>query len=162
MPNGAIRFISPLFVGSISDVELTRLSGLIQKLDGRGGISIMADRGFTIKDQLHKIGVELNIPPFLEGRRQLPSDEVQRGRQIASLRIHVERAIGRIKTFSILKGNFPLSMIRLVNQVVCVCALLTNFWRVLIPPCTDISEAEVDEYFQAWEKSGSSSDSDDQ
>jgi len=100
VPNGAIYFISPLFVGSISDVELTHLSGFVEKLEGRGGISIMVDRGFTIKDQLHEIGVELNIPPLLEGRQQLPSEEVQKGRQIASLRIHVERAIGRIKMFS--------------------------------------------------------------
>ena len=32
-PNGAICYISPLFVGSISDVELTQVSGLLEKLD---------------------------------------------------------------------------------------------------------------------------------
>ena len=30
-------------------------------------------------DQLKEINVELNIPPFLDGRRQLPADEVKRG-----------------------------------------------------------------------------------
>lgn len=60
----------------------------------------MADRGFTIRDQLQEIGVDLNIPPFLQGQQQLPSEEVQRGRQIASVCIHVERAIGRMKTFA--------------------------------------------------------------
>ena len=35
-PNGAISFISPTFVGSISDPELTRCSGLLSKLDGKG------------------------------------------------------------------------------------------------------------------------------
>ena len=102
-------------------MELT-VSGILQKLEGKDGISVMADRGFTIKDQLKEINVELNIPPFLDGRQQLPADEVKRGRQIASLRIHVERAIGRIKQFAILQGNFPLSMVRQVNQIVCVCA----------------------------------------
>ena len=63
----------------------------------------MADRGFTIKEMLKDVGVELNIPPFMEGRKQLPSKEVEQGRHIASVRIHVERAIGRIKTFSILQ-----------------------------------------------------------
>ena len=66
-PNGAVCYISPLYVGSISDVELTRVSGFIQKLEGRSGISRMADQEFTIKDMLHKIGVDLNTPPFLEG-----------------------------------------------------------------------------------------------
>ena len=54
----------------------------------------MTDCGFTIGDQLQSIGVDLNIPPFLGGRDQLPAEEVQQGRMIASLRIHVERAIG--------------------------------------------------------------------
>ena len=63
--------MSPLFVGSISDVELTRHSGFIEKIDGKEGISIMADCGFTIKDQLEAIGADLNTPPFLHGRAQL-------------------------------------------------------------------------------------------
>ena len=61
----------------------------------------MADRGFTIKDQLGELGVELNIPPFLDGRTQLPPEDIKTGRSIASLRIHVECAIGRIKNFAI-------------------------------------------------------------
>ena len=84
-PNGVVCYISPLYVGSISDVELTRVSGFIQKLEGRNGISIMADRGFTIKDMLQEIGVDLNIPPFLEGQKLLPAEEVKKGRQIASV-----------------------------------------------------------------------------
>ena len=50
--NGAIGFIFPVFVGSISDVELTRNSGFLTALRDKPGVSIMADRGFTIKDML--------------------------------------------------------------------------------------------------------------
>ena len=64
---GEVSFISFVYVGGISDIELTRVSGFLKTLEGKGGISIMADRGFTIKDQLNKIGIDLNIPPFLEG-----------------------------------------------------------------------------------------------
>ena len=78
-------------------------------------------------EMLAAIGVELNIPPFMEGRAQMPAREVQEGRHIASLCIHVERAIGRIKTFAILKETLPLSLARLSNQIVCVCAFLSNF-----------------------------------
>ena len=70
----------------------------------------MADRGFTVKNQLKEISIDLNIPPFLEGLSQLPSEEVKKGRGIASLRIHVECAIGRIKQFSILQGTFPTAV----------------------------------------------------
>ena len=72
----------------------------------------MADRLYTIRDVLKNIGVELNIPPFMQGREQLSAEEVKEGRSISSLRIHVERAIGRMKTFSILKGVLPLSLSR--------------------------------------------------
>ena len=151
-PNGAVSYVSPLYVGSISDVELTRTCGFIEKLEGRPGISIMADRGFTIKDQLARIGVKLNIPPFLDGRQQLPAEEVQQGRRIASLRIHVERAIGRIKTYNILKGTLPNTLARIANQVVSVCAWLTNFQPALVP-CSqqnpEESEDEVDKYFES-------------
>ena len=92
IPNGAVSFVSDLYVGAISDIELTRTCGLIHKLDGKQNISLMADRGFTIRDQLNTMNVEVNIPPFMEGRAHLPS-EVQRGRKIASLLIHVERVI---------------------------------------------------------------------
>ena len=116
-PNGVISYVSPLYAGGISDVELTRVSGFLQTLKGKDGKSIMADSGFTIKDQLKEVGVELNMPPFLDGRSQLLSDEIKAGRGIASLRIHIERAIGRIKQFRVLQVNFPLSVIRLFQQV---------------------------------------------
>ena len=76
-PNGGICYISPVHVGSISHVELTHRSGFLTKLEDKAGISIMADRGFTIKDMLKDLGIDLNIPPFLEGRRQLPSTELK-------------------------------------------------------------------------------------
>ena len=90
------------YVGLISDVALTLQSGLLGKLEGMMSISIMADRGFTIYEHLTGIEVKLNIPPFMEGRRQLPEAEVCKGRKIASLRR------GRIKQFGI------------ANQIVCV------------------------------------------
>ena len=56
----------------------------------------MADGGFTIKDLLKNISIELNIPPCMEGWQQLPPQEIEAGMRIASLRRHVERAIGRM------------------------------------------------------------------
>ena len=39
--------------------------------DSMSGASVMADRGFTIEDSLKTIGIQLNLPPFMEGHRQL-------------------------------------------------------------------------------------------
>ena len=157
-PNGGITYVSPLYVGSISDIELTRISGFLTTLQDKPGVSIMADRGFTIKDMLSELNVELNIPPFMEGRRQLPAQEIQVGRTIASLRIHVERAIGRIKNYSILQGTLPISMARLSNQIVCVCAFLSNFQPALVPPLECVADRDVEEYFQSLATCTSGSD----
>ena len=40
--------MSELYVGSIYDVELTSVSGYLDTFDGKSGVSVMADRGFTI------------------------------------------------------------------------------------------------------------------
>ena len=67
-------------------------------------------------------------------------EDVSKVRKIASVRIHVERAIGRIKSFQILKGMIPISMARLANQIIFVCAFLTNFLSALVPIPKNISE----------------------
>ncbi len=85
----------------------------------------------------------------MEGRQQLPAEEVQAGRKIASLRIHVERAIGRIRNFAILTGTLQISLARLSNQIVCVCAFISNFLLALVPPPTNCPESDVEEYFQS-------------
>ena len=160
-PNGAICFVSPVYVGSISDVELTRCSGLLDELKDKPGITIMADKGFTIKDMLKDLHIELNIPPFLQDRQQLAAKEVEEGRKIAAVCIHVERAIGRMKTFSILKDTIPLSMARLSNQIVFVCAMLTNFLPVLVPLPDEPSESVVEEYFGQLSSCDTNSDDSD-
>ena len=151
-PNGAISYISPVFVGSISDIELTRTSGFLTTLEGKPGISIMADRGFTIRDMLKELNIELNLPPFMEGRRQLPP-EVQEGRKIASLRIHVERAIGRLKNFTIFNEVVPLNLAQLIKQIVQVCAFLSNFQPALVPPPQGTPESDVEEYIEGLAES---------
>ena len=108
----------------------------------------MADRGFNIKDLLQKIDVGFNIPPFLNGKQQFSADEVQERRRIASSRIIVERAIVRIKSFTILKYTLPISLSRISNQIVYVCAFLTNFKPVLVPSESNGSMNEVEKYFE--------------
>ena len=61
----------------------------------------MADKGFDIAYDVLLCGANLNILPLLKDRQQLSKKIVILTCQIASLRIHVERAIGRIKQYRI-------------------------------------------------------------
>ena len=81
---------------------------------------------------LTPLGVGLNIPPFLGSRQQMDAGEVVETQQIASLRIHVERAIRRVKEFDILSGTMPASVAGSANQIWTVCCLLCNFQNPLI------------------------------
>lgn len=129
-PHGAITFVSSLYSGSISDKEITRCSGILGLVEA--GDAVMADKGFDIEDLLRGKGVSLNLPPFLESRSQFSAAEVQQTKTIAKLRIHVERAIRRIKEYHIFDSDMPLSMLGSINQIYTVVCLLTNFQGPLI------------------------------
>ena len=92
----------------------------------------MADRGFLISDDLESIGVSLNIPAFLNGRDQLTKAEVKESQAFASVRIHVERAIQRVKKFRQIRNEIPLTLHGSINQMWTVCALLCNTMSPLI------------------------------
>ena len=109
-PKGSITFTGQLETGSISDKEMVERSGFL-KLPFEQGNSVMADKGLTIEDVL-PLGVSLNIPPSLSMSDQMSAEDVVKTQEIASLRIHVERAIN---TESIWNSK---------SNVVCVCDAL--------------------------------------
>lgn len=79
----AISFVSESYEGSISDRRLVELGGLLQLLEL--GDEVMADKGFLIQDLLAPIAVRLNVPPLLQSKLQMPTDDVVT-KKIAQLR----------------------------------------------------------------------------
>ena len=129
-PSGAITFISQLYEGCISDKEIVKRSGLVDERLWDENDSIMADRGFTVADLFQPLKVDLNIPAFLEGRAQFSEHEVVESQNISSVRIHVERAIQRVKKFKQIRNEIPLTLHGTINQIWTVSCLLCN----LMPP----------------------------
>ena len=64
----------------------------------------MADRGFNIQElpEIVDKGVKVNVPPFTNESGQFTESELLRTRRTSTLRIHVERAIERIKNYHVL------------------------------------------------------------
>lgn len=129
-PSGVPVFISDLYTGSISDKDITKQSGILELLEK--GDDCMADKGFNIKDLLDPIEVTLNIPPFLSDKGQFDEEEVENTQSVASDRIHVERAISRIKMYKIITNVVPLSLAGVLNQIWTVCCMLLLFQSPII------------------------------
>jgi len=109
-PNGMIIFISKGWGGRTSDKHVVEQCGIMDLL--LPGDSIMVDRGFPITDVLALYRVSLFIPPFTRGKKQLSPDEVEQGRRISALRIHVERVIGLVRRkYAILQSTIPISLL---------------------------------------------------
>lgn len=122
------------FLGSISDKKIVEESGFVKFLKRKvdigeitSGDIILADKGFTIRKVLDDIGITLNIPTFRINGYQFQPSEVDSDRHIAHERIHVERAIRRLKSFNILSQKIPVALLGSINQIYTVCCFLCNF-----------------------------------
>lgn len=124
-PSGEIIHISSLFEGSISDKELVRQSGLLPLL--QPGDQLMADKGFVIQDLLTPLGCEVVMPSFLSSKRQFSKNDLQESKKLHNLRVHVERAIRRVKEFHYFDRVIPLTVAGSINQIWTVACLITNF-----------------------------------
>ena len=133
-PTGAVSCISELYGDNISDKEITKRSGILDLDFGilEKGDQIMADQSFLIVDLVRSHSITLNIPVCTGGRSHLELQEVIQSRRVASTRIHVERAIGRIKEFKILTHVQSTYILPYINEIFFVCAILTNFQEQVI------------------------------
>ena len=85
----------------------------------------------------------LDIPAFTKGREQLSAGEIEKTRNIANVRIHVERVIGAVRQrFTILSATGVLSkdLVQtqtangvLLDAVVRVCCALNNLCEGIVP-----------------------------
>ncbi|CAN8031776.1 unnamed protein product, partial [Ixodes persulcatus] len=83
--------------GGVSAKELTLKSGLLNNV--KEGDVYLVDRGFRCEEMFAAKGAKLLIPAFTKGKKQLSGAEVTLSRKLSRARIHVERAIRRLKVF---------------------------------------------------------------
>lgn len=131
-PSGAISFISDLWGGSISDKELFLKSGMLAKLEN--GDLILADRGFIIQKELAKKGCTLITPHYLSNKIQFTCSERTENKCVAHHRVHIERAIGRIKNFKYFEGALPNCSLNSTNKYFYILAFFINFSTPLFEP----------------------------
>ncbi len=137
-PQGSVSFISDGWGGRVSDKHITENFNLLHNL--LPGDTILADRGFDIKDSIGLYSATLSIPAFTKGKKQLEAIDVEQTRTIANVRIHVERVIGNIrKKYKILGNSQPVDYLNtkddttLLDMIVTVCCSLINLCNSVVP-----------------------------
>lgn len=138
-PQGSVSFISKGWGGQVSDKHLTENSNLLSNLIS--GDTVLADRGFDIKESAAMYCARVTLPSFTKGKKQLTGIEVEQTRHIANIRIHVERFIGLIRQkYSLLSGTQPIDFViskegdlPLLDKIVTVCCVLTNLCDSVVP-----------------------------
>ena len=134
-PQGTVSFISLGWGGRTSDKHITENSGFLNKLDP--GDLILADRGFDVHDSIGLNQGELKIPAFTKGKKQLNPIEIEDTRNLASVRIHVERVIGMVRQKYLILGATVLESsegdVMPLDKIVMVCCALCNVCPSVIP-----------------------------
>eukprot|EP00111_Clytia_hemisphaerica_P021369 TCONS_00062916-protein len=128
-PNGAACFVSDLFEGSTTDVDLFERSGILQHVNYKD--SFLVDKGFTVQHLLLPKQATIFIPPFLGKREKFTKEEIILTKRIAKARIHVERFNEPLKKFRLIDRIIPLSLAHMASQLVFVGCMLVNFQEFL-------------------------------
>ena len=134
-PTGFITFLSSCYGGRASDRYVVQDSNFYDGLDLYD--EVMADRGFQIQEELMVKFCKLTVPPGARVKSQMTTAEVKKTKEVANLRIHVERAINRIKTYRILKTVMPITMLHHCDDIIKVCGALCNLKPLLFVESDD-------------------------
>lgn len=129
-PDGFINFISRGYGGRATDAAIIEDSGFLKNLTA--GAGIMADRGFKHTAHLFaKFQCEMIRPPSASNLERSSKDEVKLTKQIASLRIHIERVIRRVREYKFFVphsciNHYLIKKTDFVVQIVCGLINLQN------------------------------------
>ncbi len=89
----------------------------------------MVDRGFRDSvSVMQALGLDIVMPPFLDGRRQFPTEDANQSRCITKVRWVVEAANCRIKQFKYFANTIQnSSLMYLESDLSIACALINCY-----------------------------------
>lgn len=132
-PDGFINFVSEGYGGRISDMYLVEQSGYLEVIPAYS--TILADRGFKhLESHLLTKSVKVLRPPSVLKDTKMTKTEVLDTKILASLRIHIERVIRRVRLFKMLKPHAVVNnkLINVLDDAVIVACGLINLQSPVI------------------------------
>ncbi|XP_039646660.1 uncharacterized protein LOC120552563 isoform X2 [Perca fluviatilis] len=125
-PHGLVTFFSPLYAGSVSDEEMTKVSGVLPLLEP--GDEVVAGEGFGIGELLSGVGAKLVAAPVERSARSgITREDGEKTQAVARLRTVAGRVIGRIKSNHIWDSPVPPALMGTVRQIWHNCCVMVNF-----------------------------------
>ena len=134
---GSVCFVSKAWVLNIEHC------GMLKNV--RPGDLVMADRGFTIEENLSLYQAKLAILAFSKGKSQSDPVSVEKTRGIANVRIHVERVIGLLRQkYSVFQTILSIDCLLcsdkqgnrccpMVDRLIRVCCALISLCPSVVP-----------------------------
>ena len=92
---------------------------------------ILVDEGFQIKNECNERNIQLNIPAGLREQLLMTNVLSDGTKHVATLRILVEQALGRLRRFKIL-NNISVTEIPSLRKIISVCAESATWWNQFI------------------------------
>lgn len=133
-PDCLINFVSIGYGGRIADHKILKPSGYVQKLPRN--CTVLADRGFKYAKEMLKVekNCTLTRPPSVRANERSSKQDVQESKQISCVRIHIERAIGRVREFKILSPGYILdrNYFYAIDSIVQIACALANLQGEMI------------------------------
>lgn len=129
-PYGALCHLPDLYPGSVNDTTATSLTNALHNV--HQGDCVLIDKGFCIAEDAAEKGAMVNRPPTANVDQFTPG-ECEANFQIAALRIHVERWIGRMRDFAILNSVWHVDRLDLLNEAWRFIGHLVNLISVIGP-----------------------------
>ncbi|KAL4714366.1 hypothetical protein ACJJTC_009718 [Scirpophaga incertulas] len=117
------------------DNYVTDLRNIALQYTLEPGNFVLADRGFKhVESILDAKGIKLLRPPSVASGSKLSKSQVRETKIIASLRIHIERVIRRVREFHMLKQHSMINkhFLRILNDVIVIARALINLQDSLI------------------------------
>ncbi|XP_077489145.1 uncharacterized protein LOC144099784 [Amblyomma americanum] len=133
-PGGHISYVSKAYGGRASDSHITKESKILE-LFLPSIYSVMLDKGFLTDKLCLEHQITMVRPPFLPKIKQLMKNEDEKNQSIAGARIHLERAIERMKVFKILTGNLGTELFAYIDDIIEVIAGIVNLSKPIF--CSD-------------------------
>ncbi|XP_058442959.1 uncharacterized protein LOC131438137 [Malaya genurostris] len=124
-PGGSIIYISAGYGGKTSDKQIVLEEKVLDRF--KPGQAVMTDKGFMIGKECEQKGIKLVRPPFLHApAKQLSRMDATLNISIAAARVHVERAIQRIRIFSFFNSKVDSRFVPVLDELIIIACAIVN------------------------------------